>query len=717
MSSAESILGAAGGAAPVALVVDDDPLVRILGHETLVQAGFEVLEAANGRDALALAAGRRPEIVLLDIDLPDIDGFEVLRALRRRFDAHEVAVVMITGLRDLDAIHRAHREGANDFIVKPVHWATLGYRAQYAAQGARTARQMRRLEQKQTAMLRALPDALFVVARDGRITDVLGSSPPTFPEEARFAAGRRVTEFLPRRLAREAMQVIRDVLDAGELECRVFEMRDRSGVRHYEARMVPHGRDEVLAVVREVTAEKEKEERIRRLAYFDPLTGMPNRQHFLELLDEELVRSRDAGRALALLFFDLDGFKRVNDTLGHATGDALLRAVSDRLHGTLRLGDIVARLPPSAGAALHFARLGGDEFTVILPRLEDPGTAEQVAHRILAALAPPFAINGHQIAVTASIGIAHYPDHGVDAATLLKHADTAMYHAKSRGRNNWQLYSTSLTSRVLGRLAIEQSLREGLARGEFALQYQPQVTGRKGAIVGFEALLRWKHPSRGTVLPEDFLSVAEETRLIVPLGEWVIAEACRQWRAWREAGLPATRITVNVSAVHLADPGFVDRVRTILAENDMPGSSLEIELAERVLLEPDGALVSPLQRLHADGVRFALDDFGSGYSSLGYVRRLPIRRLKIDKSLVAGLPGRPDDAAIVRAIVSVAHSLGLEVMAEGVESEAQLAFLGDIGCEQFQGYYFSHAVRPAAAAALLRTHGAAESLPRGETAV
>jgi diguanylate cyclase (GGDEF)-like protein len=537
-------------------------------------------------------------------------------------------------------------------------------------------------------MVRAVPDMIFVLGRDGCYLDYkegYGTMPFVPPEDF---LGRNVAEVLPADVAEQIQQGIERALDKGDLQSVVYKLPMGDGVHHYEARVAPNGSDKVVAVVRDITLQKLNEEKIRRLAYFDTLTGMPNRQHFIERLDRELQRARREKRRLALLFLDLDGFKRINDTLGHSTGDYLLQAVADRLKQKLRAGDIVSR-PALDDATLHFARLGGDEFTIVLPDIEEVGVVRQIAQRVQSVLSLPFRIGADEITVTSSIGVALFPDDGEDAAALLKHADTAMYHAKDQGRNNWQMYDKALTDKAIARMSLENDIRRGLEREQFLLFYQPQVLAGDGRIVGMEALIRWQHPERGLVSPADFIPVAEESGLILPMGEWVIRTACRQVEAWRAGGLSTPRVAVNLSARQLRAPDFIARVAAIIAETGIQADLLELELTESILMDSELQRIEGLHQLRALGVHFSIDDFGTGYSSLAYVKRFPIGMLKIDQSFVRGLPHSANDVGITTAIIAMARSLDLEVIAEGVETCEQRAFLQKAECQKLQGYLFS----------------------------
>jgi diguanylate cyclase (GGDEF)-like protein len=686
---------------PALLIVDDDHVMRMLERETLVPFEFDVREAADGDQALQMLSESPPDLVLLDVEMPGIDGFEVCRRIRERWDGTQVPVIMVTGMDDLDSVNSAYEAGANDFIAKPINWPILGHRVRYVLRSANSARNLRELEQKQAAIVRAMPDTIFLLHRDGTYLDHkdgFGTKP--FATPAAYL-GRTITEVLPADIAAIFGRGIETALDGNELQSSLYELPMPDGIRHYEARFAPSGTDTVVTVVRDITSQKHTEAKIRNLAYFDPLTGMPNRLHFVEEADRELLRARRDNRRLALLFLDLDGFKRINDTLGHAAGDFLLQSVAERLKEKLRASDVVARTGLD-DLNMHFARMGGDEFTIMLPDIEDPTMASLIAQRVQTVLSAPFEVAGKLISITASIGISVFPEDGGDAAALLKHADTAMYHAKEQGRNNWQMYSQSLTNKAMARLGLENDLRDGLERGEFRLVYQPQVLAGDGKIVGMEALIRWQHPERGALAPADFIPVAEESGLIVPMGEWVIRTACRQVMAWQRGGLATPRVAVNMSARQLRAPGFLGDVATIIAETGIGADLLELELTESMLMDPDAKRIEELHRLRALGVHFSIDDFGTGYSSMAYVKRFPIGTLKIDRSFVRGLPDSANDAGITTAILAMARSLELDVIAEGVETSRQREFLQAAKCPKMQGYLFSRPVPPEMMERLLR---------------
>jgi diguanylate cyclase (GGDEF)-like protein len=430
-------------------------------------------------------------------------------------------------------------------------------------------------------------------------------------------------------------------------------------------------------------------------AEHDFLTGLPNRMLLNDRIGQAIALARRHTRKVAVLFLDLDGFKHINDSLGHPVGDKLLQSVAKRLVACIRGSDSVSRQ-------------GGDEFVVLLLDLEHAEDAAVTARRMLEAVALPHSVDHHDLHVTASIGVSVYPDDGLDADTLIKNADTAMYQAKENGRRSFQFFKPAMNVRAVERQFIEEGLRRALERGELALYYQPKVNLTTGAIAGVEALLRWTHPTRGPIAPTQFIPVAEECGLIVPIGRWVLREACTQAWTWIKAALPVTTMSVNVSAMEFRDKNFLDGVFAILLETGFDPSLLQLELTESVLMKSVESTASILQNLRKRGVQVAIDDFGTGYSSLSYLRKFPVDALKIDQSFVRQISTPGDDTTIVKAVIGMARSLRLRVIAEGVETLEEVAFLRAYRCEEAQGYYFSRPV-PAEQFAMLLRNGVAES--------
>ena len=426
------------------------------------------------------------------------------------------------------------------------------------------------------------------------------------------------------------------------------------------------------------------------LAHHDVLTDLPNRMLLQDRLSQAIELARRQGRQLAVMFMDLDQFKHINDSLGHAVGDQLLRSVAQRLVGCVRHSDTISRQ-------------GGDEFVLLLPHIEQAEDAARSAQKILAGLALPHNIDRHDLHISASIGISIYPDDGKDVETLVKSADTAMYHAKENGRNNYTFFEQRMNIQAVQRQSTEVSLRRALERQEFVLHYQPKIHLRSGTVVGVEALIRWQHPERGLLLPAQFVSIAEDCGLILPMGRWVLRAACRQARAWLQAGLPPITVAVNTSSLEFHAKDFLENVRVTLNETGLEPHFLELEMTESVLMRDAESTDAVLHALAALGVKLAVDDFGTGYSSLSYLRKFPIDTLKIDQSFVNQMTSNQDDAAIVSAVISMGKSLKQRVIAEGVETPEQYAFLVAQQCDEGQGYYFGRPVGAEAFATLLQT--------------
>lgn len=449
-----------------------------------------------------------------------------------------------------------------------------------------------------------------------------------------------------------------------------------------------NGQPASVGTLIDISEQKAAENKIRELADFDALTGLPNRRLLRDRFARMLAIAERDNTELALIFLDLDHFKRINDSLGHSIGDDLLCAVAERLTIAIRKIDTLARL-------------GGDEFIFALPGISSAGAAE-VAHRLLEVCASPFWVGGHDLTITPSLGISLYPRDGKDLETLLRNADSAMYKAKELGRNAFQFYSSDMNVTTLEHLLMESSLRQGLNNGCFTLHYQPLVCLRSGRIVGVEALVRWLHPDLGLIMPDRFIKVAEDTGLINPLGDWVLCEACRQSMAWQSAGLPALTMAVNVAPVQFRQAGFVEEVAGALAASGLEARYLELELTERTVMHDAEINLGTLSAINRMGIGLAIDDFGTGYSSLAYLKRFPVGKLKIDRSFVRDLEVDQDDQAIASTIVLMGHNLRLKVLAEGVETACQLELLRKMGCDMAQGYLFSRPVTAEQMAELLR---------------
>ncbi len=548
--------------------------------------------------------------------------------------------------------------------------------------------------------------ALFETIRDGIvITDLNGEvieANPAFlrmlgyaPDECAELTHPRLT---PPEWAEQDERALRQCLKRGYSDTWEKEYIRKDGSRlPVEIRVwladgaEPSGRGrELLAVVRDVSERKIAERRIRRLAFFDGLTGLPNRQLFQTRLEEALEHATERGESVAVLFIDLDRFKQVNDTLGHGAGDRLLCAVARRFSKVVRKNDVVAR----AGEGSHelpISRLGGDEFTVVL-RIKHPDEARIVAERLQRVLEEPFRIESHEVFIGASIGIATFPDDASDAETLTRKADTAMYNAKDRGRGIYQFYSDSMNATSLRKLEIEMSMRRSLEEGGFEVHYQLQRSAQHGRITGCEALLRWQQPDGEMISPIEFIPIAEESGLITPLGEWVLREACTRSVAWEDAGYAPIPVSINVSARQFRSSDFPTRLEAVLRETRIDPGRVELEITESAFMIDEQSIKTAFSRIKDLGVRIALDDFGTGYSSLSYLRRFPIDRVKIDRSFVREITTNATDRALIDSIVTMVHTLGMSVVAEGVEELEQAEILRECGCDELQGYLFAKPV-------------------------
>ncbi|OJW95062.1 EAL domain-containing protein [Thiobacillus sp. 65-1402] len=563
-----------------------------------------------------------------------------------------------------------------------------------------TTREMERLLRRHSQEFQALvdnaPDVIVRFDRDLRYLYANPANELAIGVENGECLGRTWDELgLPPEAAAVWQHGAREVFERGEaatVECGI-EM-PRMGLRHFHVRMVPERDMEnrvvsVLVIARDISERKRHEDQLLHQARHDALTELPNRALILDRLRQAISHAQRGQRLLAVAYLDLDDFKKINDTLGHDAGDALLRQVAMRISGVLRQGDTVGRQ-------------SGDEFILLLPDIAHIEDAATVAEKILDTLAWPFSLNGREVYVTGSLGLSVCPSDGEDAESLLRNADIAMYRAKEEGRNAFRFYVPEMDARMRARVEIEHDLRLAIKHGELVLHYQPRVSLITGEVLGFEALVRWNHPREDLIGPDRFIGVAEDTGLIMPLGDWVLQAACRQARQWQDRGFAGMRMSVNLSARQFRDPGLVERVERVLAESGLDPAFLELEITESTVMHDSEAAIGTLRALKRLGVALSVDDFGTGYSSLSYLKLFPIDVLKIDRSFVRDVTTDPDDAAIVRAIVTLAHSLGLTVVAEGVEETAQAAFLRHVECDELQGYYFSRPQPAEAVDSLLR---------------
>jgi diguanylate cyclase (GGDEF)-like protein/PAS domain S-box-containing protein len=681
---------------PLVLVADADPAVRLLAREALELAGFQVTEVADGQAALASVAARPPDIGLLDVMLPTLDGFAACAALRTHRDLEYLPVLLMICRDDPDSIHRAYEVGATDFVVKPIDWAILSQRLRYLL---RTSQRLHAVKDSERRLVNAqhiarLGNWQWQVQNDhwqgsDECRRLLGVSSQPFTST--YAAFLACVHPDDRQRVRQEHADVLATAQAGNLEYRLIRPDGQPLIVHECTEINQDRNGRVLGLsgtLQDITDRKSAEEQMRRLAYYDTLTGLPNRQTMLEAISQALVTARQRHHPLAILFLDMDNFKRVNDTLGHAAGDLFLQQVANRLLTGVRKTDQVTRYDgiPLVG---DIARLGGDEFIVLLTDLQHSMDAARVAQRIHDLLLQPFQIAGHEVTATLSIGIATYPEAGQDVKQLLKSADIAMYHAKQGGKNSYRFYTESMNARSLERLDLESRLRGALKQDELILFYQPQVHLQSGKITGVEALLRWHNPERGWIMPGDVIPLAEETGLIMPIGEWVVRTACRQNKLWQTAGFTPLHIAVNLSKLQFQQYNLAEVINQTLLDTGLSPQYLELELTESSIMLNTPETIETLHHLKDIGLRLSVDHFGAGYSSLSDLKCVPLNQLKIDRSFLKDVTRDADNAAITETIITIAHSLHLEVLAQGVETLQQLNFLHSHGCDSVQGYLIS----------------------------
>ena len=674
------------------LVVDDDATARLLMRAALRKAGYEVSLASGGKEALSQFQADTFDMVMLDVDMPDMNGYEVCAALRQQ-SAALLPVLMVTGMDDVASVESAFNAGATDFISKPINWGLIGHRVKYLLKSRDALKELAAANLRTNAILKAIPDLLFEIDGDGRFVSYHSPKTDLLVAPAEVFLGKTVLEVMPAGAGQVCMEALTEAQLSGSSQGKQYELELNQAkywfelsVSRKEAEDGPGHQVHFVVLSRDITERKASDEKIKRLAFFDSLTGLANRHAFMERVERELRRARHKNARFGILFMDLDGFKHINDTLGHGVGDKALQWCADSLRDAVRSADMVARAVGHT-TNIQLARLGGDEFTALILDIQRPEDALQVANRILEMMRRPFLVGEQQVRLTSSIGIAFYPEDGDSAHSLLKHADSAMYLAKDSGRNQCQFYSADLTKKAVYRMALETDLRQALAQQEFVLHYQPQIEAATGHICGVEALIRWHRPGIGLVFPLAFITAAEQCGLIIPIGQWVLRTACAQAALWHRAGWPL-RMAVNLSPMQFSDPQLHSCVLESLAQAGLPADYLELEVTESTLMSDTEATIDMLNTLRDTAVHIALDDFGTGYSSLSCLKRMPLNLLKIDQAFVNGLPDDLEDMAIARAILAMAKSLHLRVTAEGVETPQQAQALAAMGCDLLQGYHF-----------------------------
>lgn len=682
-------------ASPLVLVVDDDLTSQFLARRSLNNAGFKTLMASNGREALEIFQQSQPDIILLDVEMPEMDGFTTCQKLRKQPRGKNIPIVMITGLDDIDSIQNAYSVGATDFARKPVNWTIVIYRIRYLLRASII---LKALEASKVRLAKAQ-----IIANMGNWDWDIHSDRIYWSEQIyrifRFdpRAGDFNREAFFERVHPEDRENLRESFRYALDNPGSFSAEYRILLEDGEVRYLHQQTETIVSpdnvplrfsgTIQDISDRKLAEEKIRRLAYYDSLTGLLNRLSFQERLDSALALAKRNQRIMAVLYLDLDNFKRINDTLGHDQGDYLLKTVAERLLEGTRASDAVARIDTDDIEA-DVARLGGDEFTILLTEIAQPEDAALVAQRILSLLSEPVSLEGHKVFATPSIGVAVFPCDGDNPTRLLKNADTAMYHAKQCGKGNYQFYTESMNADSLDRLNLESDLRQALENNEFILHYQPIIDCQTGKIIGSESLLRWNSPKHGLVPPNDFIPLVENNGMIFEIGKWVLRSACLQNKAWQMAGFEPIQIAVNLSSLQFRHSNLLNTIEQALQESRLEPEYLVLELTESMVMHNSEQTINTLQKLKQTGIELSIDDFGTGYSSLSYLKRFPLSNLKIDKAFIHDLPEDKDDAAITTAVIAMAHSLGLRIIAEGVEKPEQAEFLKSLDCDAVQGYFF-----------------------------
>ena len=642
-----------------------------------------MIEASSGEEALIKFETNVPDLVLLDAVMQGMDGFEVCQKLRNNRLYPGVPILMVTGLEDMDSVNLAFESGADGFASKPLNYTVLIHRLRFQL---RAAQETRALHESKEQLANAQRLAKLGYWRWDAAKEELFVSDEVLSMLKTQQGGsyNHIDDYLERVHVEDREFVHNSMISmlAGiQQQPADFRLQTHSNqeiIVRQEMDLAADSEHVIIGTVQDITRQRASEQRIRQLAYYDELTGIASRAYFYQYTGNMIKGALRQGGRFSLLYLDLDGFKDINDSLGHDAGDELLKIIAQRLQLVLRDSDFVARL-------------SGDEFCIVVDNIKDQYDAAEVSQRCLQEINQPITLGQHKICPRCSIGIAHFPEDGRDLQALLKAADSAMYAAKEEGKHRYAFYQPALTALAENRLRIEQDLRLAIERNQFELHYQPQVELKTGLMVGVEALIRWHHPEKGLLAPDKFIHVAERIGLIKQLGDWVLETACRQAVVWREMGLPRFKIAVNISPTHFQDPALATTVVRILDETGWQAADLELEVTESVV-QTTGNNIDTFNDLRAIGLKIAIDDFGTGYSSLASLKYLPIDCLKIDRLFVTDMLKNPDSSIILGAIVNVAHALGHEVVAEGVETMEQAVALYGIGCEIVQGYLFSRPV-------------------------
>ena len=663
------------------LCVEDDRATRAVMVHLLKNRFSDVLIAKNGVEGLEAFRRHHPPIVITDIQMPEMNGIDMARTIKA--EAPFTHIIVITCSGESDAILSAVDVGVIDYVLKPIAAKRLSAAIDKCFQIKSLEQALLLSKTRTESILESIGDAFFALGKDCRFSYLNRRAEDHFKATRSELLGSSFRDMASDMVG--GHQAYADAIKTQQPSS--FELFVPSLGRWHDVSIFPQDGG-ISVYLRDVTEKKKQEDEIKTLAFYDKLTGLPNRALLQERLDRTILWCKRNGRQGAVLFLDLDRFKAINDSMGHAAGDQVLQEVASRLRSSLRSCDTVARL-------------GGDEFLIILEGFDHPESIHSVTHRLLFALSQDMSIQGVSLSVTCSIGISIIPTDGETVAALLKASDTAMYHSKNHGKDTYHFYSSEMNVEKHQFLQLESALRKSVKDHAFLLHYQPQFDMRTREILAFEALVRWKHPEMGIIPPDSFIPLAEETGLILLLGEWVLETACAQTRSWMDLPRDPIRMAVNLSGRQFWHGDMVESIARVLDKAGLSPDRLELEITESMVMRDVDRAIGKMHELADMGVRLAMDDFGTGYSSLAALKRFPIHTLKIDKSFIKDITTNPNDAAISASIIALAHTMNLMVVAEGIEKQEQLDFLLEKGCEIGQGYYFSKPLQAAEAEQLL----------------
>lgn len=698
------------------LIVDDEKLHQHSLMELMTQHGYKIDSANNGAEAIVKLKADNISIILLDLNMGGSNGEDVMHFITEK--NINTTIIVVSGETSFEAAENAIKHGAYDFIRKPYSIENLLNsvknaikKRQLESDNIKMQAQLRESEKLHRYIVNKSPDIVYILDSQGRFTFINKRIETLLGYKMKDVIGRHYTDLIHEDDLDKAQFKFNERRTGKRASINIelkLKCKNNDQTRNFDNRLLPIEINSVgvyksqdknkdkkfigtYGIARDITDRIEAEEIIRFQAYHDMLTRLPNRTLLKDRLHQAIAHAKRNKNSLSVMFLDLDRFKVINDTLGHMVGDKLLQAVAMRLRHCLREGDTLARI-------------GGDEFTLLLPEVNSKNDAEVIASKIIKSLKMPFKIDSHELFVSTSIGISQYPEDGQTMESLIKHADIAMYSVKGKGKNGYEFYHLDMLDVYSKHLSLENDLRRAMDDNQFKIYYQPQINIETNEVVAMEALIRWQHPERGLISPSEFIELAEETHLIKEIGDWVLENACAELKRWRDMGLTNVRIAINVSSIQLEQDNFVEKVIGILRKNDIPGDHLEIEITENTLMHDTDDGIQKLTELSSHDIKIAIDDFGTGYSSLNYLKRLPIDTLKIDQSFIRDMSNSEEDSSIIKAIIAMAKGLNLNIISEGVETQAQLEQLKAWRCKNMQGFLFGRPMPDSQAVDMLKNN-------------